>query len=95
MLRFTLASCVFLSLVACGFNTSSYQTSPTDRCEEYGFKAGTDAFANCVGQETRNDKQLRQQAKIAQEAANEAFWRDLNNDVVNYCSSYRKRRGLC
>ena len=65
-----------LTLISCGISTESYSSSPAERCQEYGFKSGTDAFANCIGQETRNDKRLKQQEGLARKAADDAFWKD-------------------
>lgn len=61
-------------LAACG-------ASPQESCASYGLTPGTDAYAQCIGAEVRNNSNNRRQAMRDFNAANIAR----GGSIGNYC----------
>jgi hypothetical protein len=76
MKTLVLSTCVLVLLTAC-----SPRQTPRESCASYGLKPGTDAYAQCVGAETRNDKNNRREAMRDWNAANARR----GGSVGNYC----------
>lgn len=56
---------VLIFLVSCG-------PTPYESCSSYGLTQGTDAYATCIGEETRNNNNNRREALSAWNRANES-----------------------
>lgn len=65
MKTLVLSTCAFILLTGC----MSSQT-PRESCASYGLKPGTDAYAQCIGAEVRNNKNNRKDAMRDWNAAN-------------------------
>lgn len=52
--------------------TGCFYVSPQDRCASYGLTPGTEAFAECVGAETRYNRNARSERIRDWQRANEA-----------------------
>ena len=61
-------------LVSCG-------PSPQESCSSYGLNEGTDAYATCIGEETRNNNNNRREAMRDFNRANESR----GGSIGNYC----------
>jgi hypothetical protein len=55
--------------------------TPEESCTSYGLTPGTDAFAQCIGAETRDDRQRSRDARRDWNRANESR----GGSLGNYC----------
>ena len=63
-----------------------------NNCKDYGHKDGTTAMATCIGEEKRAwrseqiaKEQLRQQKRARDEASRRAFYKSLNEPLIDCC----------